>query len=618
MAIQLPEVKRIEPTAPASVGRIEARIPDAERGVAQTQNALEGVAGQAIKFRNDQADQMADTVATDAANKFEIWHKKQMYGDPQTGSVGIINQQGNPTDTYRDFYKAADEQLKSLSNGSDQWDTETQNLVNRRLSKKVEELKLQTLTEYGHQQNKFDDGITESGVGLAKQSIPAATTIIDPDSIAKGDKSTLGLVQKKVASISDLRIAQALRYGGASLDKNGDMAYTDPAGVDHRVTVGGATKLKIAKDTSEALTDSIMNLIDTSHQDPGAIAKAKVMKEQFGEKIDAHNMAKLSNAFEKADITHQAFDLSAKANGKSPTQIDAMMADVDPEVRHKALQYISDNGRFRENIRRAQWQDNYAGMVQKAMQFKANNPAATESDLQKQPFYAKFARNMNPKDLKAVDEVAAPPKISSPEAIARTARILSGDDPEYPDPRNIPPELQPKVTQGLNQADRDRALKKMNAFGAQSGAEEYAQHARVMTELKTQAFRAGIIHPDNETRSDVTKGGSQDQKLGEMQDELSRVMDKYGSTNPEQNRKIVHDYLINKAQGKTFDLPKRFQAVGPAFGTSAAKAPPAAAPMSVVQVRAKALKDFQNQNGRPPSKPELDTYISSDKTGRYK
>lgn len=607
MPIEIPTVKRLDNTPDAGAPRIDVRTPNGAQDLAQTDTALDTVASQAIKYRNQVADQAADTISTDASNKLEQRWKTEMYGDPENGKIGLKYQQGNPTDLYKQFDTTMQGHMTELSS-NDQWDPETQNLVNRRLGKKAEELRMQTLTEYGAQQNHYDDTITKDGVKLNQDALPDATTYIHP-----GDDSTLAPFQNRLANIRNLNISKALRYGSAQLDPNGDTPYTAPDGTVKAVTLGPAAKLQIAKDTSDGVYDAVDNLIKS-----GALDKAQVLKDKYGDIIEPLKRNKMEEEFKKQNINQQAFQISGAAQGKTPVQIDNLLKDADPEVRHKALTIISDNGRSEQNIREQQQKENYQQLAQKALAFQRANPAATQTDLENQPFYAHFVDKLNPKDVKAVNEIVAPPKVSDPAAIARVNTILRGDDPNN-DPRQMTPQDVNKALAGLSATDRAQYQRRLMGATSQTEGQQFQQNQRAATELKAQAFRLGLVKPNNQSRTDVEKGSNEDQNLGILQDRLTPVLEKMGALKPSELQKTVHDFLIQQQAGKDYSPPARFQAHGPAFDKASTTPPAGKAPgLTAIQIRAKALTDFTKQNSRQPNEKELNDFINNDGSGRYK
>ncbi len=485
MAIEIPTVKRIAPEAPASVGRLQVQLPNAQTDLKSTSAALDGVAEQAIKYRNQVADQHADTIATDAANQFEQRWKTEMYGDPEKGTVGAKFQTGDPTAIYKKFDDTMQGHLNDLSN-NDQWDTETQNLVNRRLGKKAEELRLQTLTDYGNQQHKYDDGITGSGVKLAQQAMPDASTFIQP-----GDASTLQPIQTKIANIQNLRIAQALRYGGAQEDPNGQTAYTAPDGTIKRVTLGPATQLQIKKDLSDGLYGTMDNLVKTGTTD--SLAKAQVMKDNFGDMLDPLRRDKLATEFKKSQLNAAAFGVADAA--RTSGNPDAALAKIDdPEVRHKALSIINEDQRNMEQIKGRQSKANFNPLMQHILEvMHSDTPYSGTNAMEADPlFKAMKDKITDPKQIQALYHAVEKPKENSPAALTKMQNLVTGQDPNN-DITKMSPSDFALFKVGLN----DSAQKKYDGIyekaHTQSGAQIMTSYRYADKELADQMVGVGQV-----------------------------------------------------------------------------------------------------------------------------
>lgn len=622
MAIVLPEVKRLEPDQPVSVGRLNTNVPDPRADLTSEQAGINGLAEQGIKYRNQVADQTADTIATDAANKFEQRWKTEMYGDPETGKIGAKYMQGNPTDTFKQFDDTMQGHLNDLSNkdGDQNWSQETQNLVNRRLSKKAEELQMQTLTEYGSQQSKYDDNVTETAVKMNSDAMPSATATIDPASIATGDKSTLQPMNEKIANIQNARIAQALRYGGATLDVNGQSAYTDAGGQEHRVTLGPVTQQKIKEDLSKAIHDSTDNLIKTGQEDPNILAKAKVVMDNYGQYIEPLKQGGIQQEFQKAQIKNEAYQLAGDGGHMTPDQFEKTLQGKSYEVQTEARKIKADNSRYMEDDRRNQQQLNYRTAYQQTVQFKQANPAATETQLEQQPFFKNLEAKMDPKDVRAVKEVVDPPKVSDQDARVRVAAILRGDI-QGMDPRTMTGDQWNKEFAGLNEGDRSFFGREASKAGDQSTTKQFSANTRAIADLKAQAVRTGAVRYDARDGSQKFEpGGDNDKAFGDMQYAFTQKLQQInagGDLNPAEMQQEAAKFLADYKAKIPYEPPvKKFKASGSAFGTSTT-APPAKVPRTQVEINGAASKDYLSTFGSKPNADQLKAFIANDKNGRY-
>lgn len=611
MPIQLPEIKENMDQGAPSVGRIQTTVASGIRDQAEGQQALTGFVGEAIKYRNQVANQEADNTATERTNQYQLWKKKQLYGDPDTGTTGIIFQKGNPVDLYKQFDEDNKAKLTELSS-NDSWSTETQNLVDRRLTKAYQQGELENLTEYGNQKSKYDESVRKGSVELSQQAMPQATTYIDPDSIAKGDRSSLAPLDAKIADIKNTNISGSLTIGSAKFDENGDTPYTDSSGKKNSVFLQPSAQEQIGKDLSKGLYDATDNLINTSRQDPTAIGKAKVMMDQYGKYIDPLKRAELEKSFSSAQVSKDAYELTDEMRDKSPDQIKSILADVDGEVRHKALEYRADEGRYIEAITKQKQDANYQLGYQAGNAILKANPAATWSMAQANQGIQTALKNATPEQRHALESMFNPPKVSDPNAIATAEHFMSGQDAKYPDITQAPAAYVNQIKAGLNNSMRTKIDNRMQKMMDPANMSQSQNMARL---VRDAAINANLVRPDDITGT--IKPGSDDFKqLGEIQNRAAEAFRNLGPLNLAQQREEAGKFIASQV-GKNpapYVAPKRFKWTGPAFGT------PPPPPQTPDQIQGKALKDYalQNPDKPRPNGKQLQNFINSDTSGRYK
>lgn len=608
MPIQLPqspdEVKPIGVGAPPSVGRIENQVPDLTSGFSSQMAGLDKVGQQVIKYRDAVADQTADIAGTDAANKLQQIFKRKMYGDPETGEVGLLYKEGNPTDMYKNLDKEMQDQIDTLSKPGDSqsWGDETQTVVNRRLNKMAESLQLEQLTNYGNQQKKYDDGVSDTAVSLAQQSMPVASSHVDPT-----QSDSYGPLQMQMNRIRDARIAQAVRYGGADESENGLSSYTAPDGTLKKVDLTPTTQAQISADISKGLYGTIDNLYKTGGAD--SIAKAEAIKEKFSDMLDPLHKDKLSSTADNAVIENRSYQLSADLKGKTPDQIQQALQNENPKVQHKTLQLIKDNASYIENLRKMQQEDNYRALYSQVEKYKQSNPAATSSDIEAQPWFKSLAPHVTPQNLKAVNSFVAPPAKTDAKSQAAALKILQGDDERYPDLSKITPDQLAQVTSGLgNDATGSFLRRRIMEAAVPSNSQKNQQYRAGVTALKNQAFNLGLISPNNDAGNDVQKGSAMAQKLNDLTLEYSKHLSNQGEMTPSQvnedANKFVKDHLATKSTGGGF-----FGLFG---GSSEAK-PAASTGPTDAQIRGRAISLYKQETGGQPNQKQLDDYVQSNK-----
>lgn len=605
--IQIPKIQSTE-DQPVNAPRIEAQSVDAVTPEMKTTAALEGVGQQVIKVHDELALQAADTEATNRKNDYLLWRKKKLYGDPETGEIGLINQKGDPTKLYKQFDDEQTKKLDDLAKAPDaaDWSPMTQNIVNRRLSRSFEEGQLETLTQYGHQQKLYDDNITDSRISLAAQGMPFASSFIVP-----GDDKSFGPMQGKIADIRNAVIAQGLRDKTAIPDKNGADAYLDPqTGQPMAVTLSDTAKAEINKQLGKSLSSTLENLVNSSGPDaPDALAKAKAFQEKFGSMIDEYSKGQIKTKMEKAETEQDANDIAHSLRGKSPDQIDKALADVPEATRRKAEQYLSDSARYMENLKRAQREQNDEALTKKLQQYKQDNPNATVSDMESQPWYKNLSTKISLSQDKAAKNFMEPPKTANPKAVRNALNILQGKDP------TIGTDLSKMSASQVMQASAQLpdsgigAVLKRRLIDATvpSNAQKNQQFMHAMKEVKTELANKGLVTLNNDQGTDVRVGTEDADNLGKYQSEFAADLEVKGNLSYDQIKKEARDFVATKMKNQPvekswYDTFKGAIQSAPAADKS---------PQTMTQDAAigKAKKLFEQTYSRTPNADEVKKYI---------
>lgn len=522
--------------------------------------AVEKVADQAIKLRNNIADQTADTTATNAKNQYLLWRKKKLYGDPESGEVGLINKQGNPTDLYQAFDKEQGDYLDGLakSPGDQNWAQETQNVVNRRLSLAYEESQLETLTQYAHQQKKYDDNNSDAAVTLAQNGMPIASTYIKP-----GEDTTFGPMDAKIAAIRNARIAQAIRYGNGKVDDNGDTAYTAPDGSKQAVNLGLSAKAKIAGDVSTGLYDTIVNLVHSKD-----LEKAEAMRERYSGMLDAEDSAKLDTQMEKGKTKQEAFDLADLARTKG---IGVIQNYDDPEVRHEALKIFTQDNHYVEAERQRKSKTNFDALsnyVQSVQ--RSDHPFTGTVALENDPKFLKLIDNItDSKQKQAIYHQVDQPKNSSQASSDKIQDLFFGKDPNH-NIREVSDSDFNLYLGGLDKSDQKFYSRKRFQLKTQNGPQLEQQYKLFGSEFDRQAVGAELLHRLPNSQYFVPSDQIRD---AQYKKELLDTIENLGPTTPTQRSEYIAKFVADKKAGIAFQPPPIQK-----FNSGANNAPPSAPP----------------------------------------
>lgn len=564
MAIQLPKIQAENPVGPAAAPRIQAPALNTEAPMERQQQALEGVGKEIIRYRDQIANQEADNVATEADNKFQDWHKKRMYGDPKTGQVGLMYQEGDPKVNYDKFSKEAQDKLDELSSApKDQdWSGLTQNVVNRRLNKRAEELHSESLTSYGHQKYEYDKTTMATNVGFAQRAMPLVSAQVDPD-----HPETFAPLQGKINDIQQPIISHALQYGGAVKTEDGS------------IVLSPTVKAQVAKAVSEGLYKTIDNLYTSDQGDGVSIKKANAIKQQFADQLDPFHKDSLSDKAEKAAIKQQSLSLAQVIMQKGPSAPE--VANAPLEVKQNAMKFANEYARSMEQMKDRKQKANYdvaAKRVDEVM--SSDHPFAgaliMKNDEKIQPVWD----NLSAKQQQALEHQAQAPKDTSPAAQSKWLDLLTGKISGKTLNGMSKTDLF-TYTAGMNARDQREAVTTWKKMNTQTGPQLEQQYNSFGKEFEHQAVGAGLVH--KVPNSNILTAADQP-KYENLKKELLDSIPNIGPTSPQQRSEYIAKFVADHVAGQAFTPPARktfngtTQAPPPASADAAPTQTPAGSP----------------------------------------
>lgn len=544
MAIEIPRIRQMEPEATPRTPGINYTPPNVIAPAERVERAAEGFAEKVIKYQNNIEDQTADTIATDQTNKFETWYNEQMHGtppDPTTGRAatdGIKNMKGDPDKIYAEFDKAAQEKLNELSQ-SEGWSQQTQNLVNRRMSRKAEQLHTSMLTEYGNQSKKYGDEKSTAGVKLNQNGLVDATTFIRPD-----DATSFDQVNQRLNAITDLRIRQAVRNGLAQESENGEASYMRADGTIARVNLDPQVKYLIGQDKSKGLYDAIQNLVDV-----GANDKVNMMKEKYWDQLYPDQRDKLNKGMKTNMVKAEAFSIVEKAR---EIGIEAALKQASSEeVRHQALQFHADDVRHKSAIKKEYNDQNYKVAMNRALELmESGQLTGGMTQLEGDPVYKKAMHGVDDPKLKiAIRDQVMHPKYSDDKAMLKMQDLLTGKDPENKI-ENMSAAQFATYQSGLAGSEQRKNWDIYRKIHSPTGAQVLQSFRYADKELMDQLI--GIGHIEKNMWGKVV--GKDEAKLIKARGE----MEAYLSTanyimKPEEIKQHVREYVVSVTTGKALE-----------------------------------------------------------------
>lgn len=544
MPIELPKIQVENPVGAAEAPRIQVQPLNTEAPMAHQQAALEGLGKEIIRYREQVINHEADNTATNADNKFQDWHKKEMYGDPGDpakgipATTGLLYKKGvDPKVLYDDFNKRAQAKLDELSSApKDQdWSGVTQNVVNRRLNKRAEELHNESLTNYGHQKYEFDKGLMTTGVDFAKKAMPLASAQVDPD-----HPETFGPLQAKIEDIKQPIIQNALQYGGAVQTENG-------------IILTPALKAQVAKEVSDGLYKTIDNLYNSDQGDGVMIKKADAIKHQFADQLDPFHKDSLGDKAEKAVLKQKSLQLAQIIMSKGPNAPE--IANAPLEVRQNAVKFANEYARDMDQMKTRKQNENFDKASKALDQIQqSGQPYSGVLGMRENPVIKRVWDNLSAKQQQALEHSVEAPKTTSPASQVKWDLLRTGQDPDGKSLVGMPRSELTTYMSGMKATDQKAAIATWTKMNTQTGPQTEQQYKAFATEFEHQAIGAGLLH--NVPNSKILTSGDQS-KYENYKKELLDKIDGYGPTTPKERSDIVAQFVADKKAGASFERPTR-------------------------------------------------------------
>ena len=492
MAIQIPELKRMNVPEDASVGRITPHAPDLVSPMETQSNALNNL-GKTIEDQYSKyEDAASNTEGMKAANAYDNWYRKQLEGDSENNIPGLRHLQGDATKAYNDFDKEAQQKYDELANNPD-LSPKAQMIVNKMLANKHNSLYDTRLLYYGQQNAKYTENLTDSLVGQAKQTAASGLMFFDP----KDPKSTAMFDQSK-SEMEHLRVSNALKMGAAVEDPNGTYLYVDDFGNTKRLNVNPIVKQEIVKERSKLVFESIDSLIESKSLD-----KARLAMDKYGGELDVVAKGKIDEKFAKADLKAQSFVELSKMEDKPYKEQKTLAKQIkNPELKQETLQLLDANERYKANLQ----EKDSTNIYNQVSNFVANqmrsedpfdntqqlNNSSVIIDGKKVRFADAIQRVSDSKQREAIYNLVDKPKESDENVKANVMELLRNGDfygMKYPDL------AQAKV--GLNKEDSkfiDREWTKQNT---ETDAQERSKVNYIGSEIYRQYNANGLVKKDS-------------------------------------------------------------------------------------------------------------------------
>lgn len=316
MPIQLPELRRVAPVAPAPVGRIRTGIPDRSRAIGQTAAGVVNLSKQILAQVDHVTKATHYTEKIKAGDEYENAFHLIMDGDSATNTPGLIHSKGNPTEDYNKFDITMEDKLQEIAG---RFDGDLGDTVLAHLRHRQARLANKRMSAYGHQYLVYQDNVKALAIDVKKKGI---VTSIDWTDRKRPDFS---FMDADLAGIEELISKHAVAIGSSSEAEDGSIEL-DPV-----------SKEQIKKHKSQAIFNTVDNLLSLKQT-----GEAKVVMDRYSDLLDDPNRIKLQRKMADKNLDNKALNELAKLRHLTLKDQEAHLAKiVDEPTRKKASQFLT-------------------------------------------------------------------------------------------------------------------------------------------------------------------------------------------------------------------------------------------------------------------------------------
>lgn len=330
MATLIPRLNRLDPQAPASVGRLEITSPNLLQATAPLREGVAAGVEQAVDaYQSYNREIRKQELAAKDLKATEIVNGVEVLGRTSLAQIG--QKKGDTTPDYQTFDQNLqtwrDEALKKTE------DPEIQQLIDKKLSGTYGRLNetrgiQQAKQFYGYQQD-----IINSSVKLTQDDAMSMAQILD-----SRDPNTFVPFKSRIDRIVEFREAEAFQNGMISgYDEKGNPVWSP------------VVEEKIRKDVGDTLVPTVKSL-----NAAGKASEARQLIEEYEPWLNATDRAKLIQENDEASVKNKALAELAKFQG-NPTiaEINAMNVPEDVKLKMREINHTNTLHQERENKAKA-------------------------------------------------------------------------------------------------------------------------------------------------------------------------------------------------------------------------------------------------------------------------
>lgn len=625
MAVQIPTLDRIAPVEPASVGRIDYQGPNPAAEEAQQTQEAEHAVGTVERYVRVQQAMSADTTSTAAASQYHQFYENGLEGSPpgpngEPGTVGTKQMGGDPAPIYQKLRQSADGQKQAIMSQYADASDMTKQLIAAKLAGVDRKFNDRIATAYSSQNTTYLNSVADQGAKQAKNDVVDATAhldVYDPDTLVPVDAA---LNQTRL-----IRLQQGAKLGLATpvYDPSGkiDPATGTVAVIDYK-DVAPSLAMKMAKDRSDALSNSISNLLAA-----GDVEGAKFITDQYKSSLDVVSRAKIETKTTKA--TQDAQALAAFTDVKDMPYAEGVKKlneDIeDPKVLMKAMANLDTYRKRMEGATLDASKANYDAAARLIDQRKdSGRPFIDANDMHNDPAIKQLRDKItDPKHLSSLDHRVDPPKVSDPDVKNQFYDNLQNGKLKGMSASDFSTSIA-----GLSDSDRKMAESKWREFNVQSPAQQTTQVKNMAAQVEKEMQSAGLVKKNaygqynnkdqiilNKAKDDLIQQSDSFPANMSVKDQNSYVKNLVAEKVKAQvPQKGFFEGLADSAKNLFLPSPAKPANGAPPPAPSTSTVPGVQPTSSAVKAKTDAINKFQKANGRLPNDSlELQNFIKNGK-----
>lgn len=435
MAVIIPKLEQMGAPESQSVGRIQTQGPDLNAIQKPAMSGLANVTEAVIDTSNvikKKELEAKDIKWTEVATNFENRNKVRL--------EKVSQMKGDPTGVYGDFDKTYNEDYQAVLALAQ--DDDDRKILASKLQKANGHISLSREMGFTKQYMTWEKEVGDNRVKLYQDRGAVAATTLDA-------ANNLGF-DGVATSVSNIRSTRALMAQRQGYDVK---EVTDDNGVfvGYDFSNAPAVEAQIKSDIGDMIIPMVKAL-----NNAGKVAEAKKIIDEYGNQLNAKDLASLKTDTNEASVTSQAYANLAKYSGGSMrmSRAEINKLDVPADVKFR-MNTMSRQFEFDDN--RARTEQKTLVMQKLEAEVASGNFVNLESLMQNSGIYKSNKELLSRKDLDILKSQIEKPIVNDPDAVNTLIQKVSNNESmTYLEEQELKSKITPDLYNKIKQPDEKK------------------------------------------------------------------------------------------------------------------------------------------------------------------